>query len=95
MEEIKLQLNEGGEGCFYIFEEGEQLGEMAVSITDKTLTIYHTEVLPKAEGRGLAKKLFDAMIEHARKNGLQLIPYCPYVLAQLKRHPEAYADVWK
>jgi predicted GNAT family acetyltransferase len=94
MEEVKLQLDKKGHGHFYISDEGEQLAEMVVSVSNSLLTVYHTEVLPKAEGRGLAKQLLAAMVEHARKNGLKVIPLCPYVHAQFKRHAGDYADVW-
>jgi predicted GNAT family acetyltransferase len=68
---------------------------MVISVSGSNLTVYHTEVLPQAEGRGLAKKLLVAMVDYARKNGLQVIPLCPYVHAQFKRHPGDYADLWK
>ena len=94
MENIKLTLNEKRHGAFYLVENEELLGEMVVSISGKNLTVYHTEVAEKAEGRGLAKKLLTAMVDHARQNGLTVTPLCPYVHAQFKRHPEEYRDVW-
>jgi predicted GNAT family acetyltransferase len=94
MENVKLELDENGRGHFYMLDGEEQIGEMEVSISGNNLTAYHTEVLPKAEGKGLAKKLLTTMVDHARKNALKVIPLCPYVHAQFKRHPEEYADVW-
>ncbi|WP_152267530.1 GNAT family N-acetyltransferase [Agriterribacter humi] len=94
MEDVKLELNEKGHGHFYILDGEEQVAEMVISIAGDMLTVYHTEVLPKAEGKGLAKQLLAAMVDHARKNGLKVIPLCPYVHAQFKRHPDDYADVW-
>ena len=94
MEEIKLVLNEKGQGNFFIFENGEQLGEMEISITGTNLIVAHTEVSEKAEGRGYAKKLLNAMVDHARKNNLKVIPLCPYVHAQFKRHASEYTDIW-
>jgi predicted GNAT family acetyltransferase len=94
MENVKLELDENGRGHFYMLDGEEQIGEMEVSISGNNLTVYHTEVLPKAEGKGLAKKLLTTMVDHARKNALKVIPLCPYVHAQFKRHPEEYADVW-
>ena len=94
MEDVKLELDEKAHGHFHIMDGEEQVAEMVISIANGLLTVYHTEVLPKAEGRGLAKQLLAAMVDHARKNGLKVIPLCPYVHAQFKRHPDDYADVW-
>ncbi|MBC7948678.1 MAG: N-acetyltransferase [Chitinophagaceae bacterium] len=94
MSDIKLNLDEKGFGHFYALDGEEQLGEMEISISGNNLTVYHTEVSPKAEGKGLAKKLLAAMVDHARKNALKVIPLCPYVHAQFKRHKGEYVDVW-
>ena len=94
MEDVQLKLNEQGQGGFFAAIDGEQLGEMIISISGKELTVYHTEVDPKAEGKGLAKKMLTAMVEHVRKNGMKVKPLCPFVLAQFKRHPNEYADIW-
>ncbi|WP_290790124.1 GNAT family N-acetyltransferase [Flavihumibacter sp. UBA7668] len=94
MKEILQAIDEKGYGHFYIMESDERLGEMEVSISGSNLTVYHTEVAEKAEGKGYAKMLLNEMVGYARKNGLKVIPLCPYVHAQFKRHPEEYADVW-
>jgi len=94
MEEVTLNLNEQKQGAFSIMDDAEQVGEMVVSISDSDLTVYHTEVAEKAEGKGFAKKMLAAMVGYARTNHLQVIPLCPYVHAQFKRHPSEYADVW-
>lgn len=94
MEEIQLQLNERGRGAFLATEGGKPLGEMVISVSGFDLTVYHTEVQPEAEGKGLAKKLLAAMVDYARRQGLRVIPLCPFVHAQFRRHPETYADVW-
>jgi predicted GNAT family acetyltransferase len=95
MSQVQLQLNEKGRGKFFIEEDGEQLGEMEIAITKDNLIAYHTEVVPKAEGKGLAKTLLEHMVEYARTNNLKVIALCPYVNAQFKRHKEMYADVWE
>ena len=94
MQDVQLTLNEKGHGAFYITEGTERLGEMVVSVSGQTLTVYHTEVSPKAEGKGLAKTLLNAMVGYARTNDLKVIPLCPYVHAQFKRRPTDYADIW-
>ena len=94
MNEVELKLDEKGHGGFYIMKGEDQLAEMEVAVSDSNMTVYHTEVVPEAEGKGLAKKLLAAMSDYARKNGLKVIPLCPYVHTQFKRHPQAYADIW-
>lgn len=95
MPDIQLQLNDKGSGAFYIYDEGKQAGEMAIDIKNDHLTVYHTEVLPEMEGKGLAKQLLTAMVGHARTHNLKVIPLCPYVLAQFKRHEQDYSDIWE
>ena len=94
MEEIQLSLNENKNSAFYILEDGERLGEMVFSIEGRNLTVYHTDVSPKGEGKGLAKKLLTAMVDYAKANHLSVIPLCPFVHAQFQRHPDLYNDVW-
>jgi predicted GNAT family acetyltransferase len=94
MENIQLKIDDNGFGHFYIMEANERLGEMEIRIEGSRLTVYHTEVAEKAEGKGYAKLLLEEMVGYARNNNLKIIPLCPFVQAQFKRHPEAYADVW-
>lgn len=95
MDDVQLKLNEKGHGAFYMMSEEKSLGEMVVSVQDKNLTVYHTEVAAEVEGKGFAKKMLDTMVAYARTNGLKVIPLCPYVHAQFQRHPEDYVDVWQ
>lgn len=95
MSEIKLELNEKGQGGFYLTEGSERIGEMEVSISNDTMTVYHTEVDPAYEGKGYAKQLLENMVEHARNNHLKVIALCPYVHVQFSRHAGQYADIWQ
>ena len=95
MSDVKLELNDKKRGAFIISDGDKQLGETVVSLMDDNLTVYHTEVAPEAEGKGLAKKMLQAMVDYSRKNKLKVIPLCPYVHAQFKRHPDEYADLWQ
>src|SRR5262245_56577617 len=95
MDPIKLQLNPQGRGAFYIEDQGERIAFMDVSIVNNVLTVFHTEVSELLKGHGIAGKMVEHMVTHAREHGLKVIPLCPYVLAQFKRHPEQYEDIWK
>ncbi len=95
MENVTLHLNEKGHGAFIIKDADKKIGEMVVGVAENTLTVYHTEVQPEYEGKGVGKLLLTAMVAYARAHSLQVIPLCVYVLAQFKRHPELYADIWQ
>jgi predicted GNAT family acetyltransferase len=95
MEQVELKLNSTGRGYFLIKENGEQLGQMEVSVIGNQLTVFHTEVVPKAEGKGYAKKLLNEMVSYSRRNNLKVKALCPFVHGQFKRHPEQYADIIK
>lgn len=94
MNEPELMLNEQGRGAFLIQENGEKLAEMVVAIDEENLFVYHTEVNPKSEGQGLAKLLLNKMVAYARTHHIKVIPLCPYVHAQFRRHPQEFEDVW-
>lgn len=94
MDDIQLKLNDRGRGAFVIETDGNRWAEMEIAIKNGNLTVYHTEVAGVLQGRGIASKLLSAMVAHARENNLKVIPLCPYVLAQFKRHPKQYQDIW-
>ncbi|RDC57982.1 N-acetyltransferase [Pedobacter chinensis] len=80
--------------AFNLYDGGSKIGEMIVEITDGNLKVYHTEIDENQEGKGYAKKLMDAMINHCRTESLKVIPLCTYVALQFKRHPDVYNDIW-
>ena len=52
----------------------------------------HTEAPATMRSTGVAQALVEHMIADARQNGFKIIPLCPYVKAQCRRHPE-WSDV--
>lgn len=94
MNAIELKLNEQHRGAFVIEDGDERLAEMVVAILGHRLVVYHTEVSEKLRGQGVAAKLLETMVAHARTNNLKVVALCPYVHAQFKRHPELYQDIW-
>ena len=53
-----------------------------------TMMLLHTEVPPQLEGRGIASALVRAAFEHAKQNGMDVLPVCSYVRTWVQRHPE-------
>jgi uncharacterized protein len=94
MNDIKLKLKDNGQGAFVIEEGDIRLADMEVAVNNGNLTVYHTEVAEQLKGTGVAGKLLSTMAAYAREKKLKVIPLCQYVLAQFKRHPDQYDDIW-
>lgn len=54
--------------------------------------ITHTVVPEAIGGRGIAARLMEAALAHARYEGLKVQPDCSYADAYLSKHPE-HADL--
>jgi uncharacterized protein len=55
---------------------------------EQTIDLQHT-VVPEADrGRGVGHALVEAAMNHARENGLRVVPTCPFVKGWLEKHPE-------
>ena len=52
------------------------------------IVFVHTEVAPELEGRGVGGRLARAGLEHAKANGLAVVPRCSFVASYIERHPE-------
>ncbi len=95
MENTKVVFNENSNhGEVQLFSADKKAGKMDISVADGKLRVYHTEVDAAYEGLGFAKLLLNQLVSYAREENLRIIPLCPYVMAQFRRHPEDYADVW-
>lgn len=94
MERFEIVLDDKSFGELQLFSEDIKVGKMDVSIVDNKLTVYHTEVNPEHDGKGFAKLLLNKLVSYAREHNLKIVPLCPYVHAQFKRHPNDYADIW-
>jgi predicted GNAT family acetyltransferase len=54
----------------------------------------HTVVPDAFRGQGVGRLLAAFMVEDARKGGFKIIPRCPFVNAERKKHPD-WADVFQ
>ena len=54
----------------------------------RTITFTHTEVPLAVEGRGVGNALARTALEHARAEGLRVVPLCRFIAAFIRRHPE-------
>jgi hypothetical protein len=59
----------------------------------KRLVLIHTEVPEELAGHGLAGELVKAAIARAERDGLTVVPLCPYAREWFRRHPDAIANL--
>ena len=57
-----------------------------------TIEFTHTEVPKSLEGQGVGSALAREGLEHARREGLEVVPSCRFIAGYIERHPE-YADL--
>jgi uncharacterized protein len=81
-----VTVDEGG-SRFELTVDG-QVGELAYRRNGKRLVLIHTEVPPELEGRGIGGQLVRSAVERAARDGLTIVPLCPFARGWLQRHPE-------
>ena len=76
------------------FESGSEseLSRLDYDLRAEILDLYHAEVPPHLEGRGIASAITKTALEWARVNRRKVKPSCPFVSAYIRRHPE-YSDL--
>ena len=52
------------------------------------LALIHTEVPEELEGRGFGGRLVIAAVDRAAREGLTIVPYCPFARGWLERHSD-------
>ena len=55
---------------------------------DGLVALVHTEADPGLAGKGAAAAVVEKTLLQLEKEGKQILPYCPYVFAYIKKHPE-------
>ncbi len=71
---------------------GELAGFVVYRLRGSVISLIHTEVDPRFQGAGLAGRLARFSLDDARNRQLAVLPFCPYVLSWIKKHPE-YTDL--
>jgi hypothetical protein len=54
----------------------------------KRLVLIHTDVPAELEGRGIGGRLVVAAVDRAARDGLTIVPLCPFALSWLERHAD-------
>lgn len=72
---FEIELN----GAFAFINYGE---------VGKQIALVHTEAEPELAGTGAAQAVVEKTLHWIEENGYSLLPFCPYVFAFIKKHPE-------
>jgi predicted GNAT family acetyltransferase len=75
---------------FELTQDGE-LAQLQYRLHGGRLVLVHTEAPEKLGGRGLGSALVRAAADRAAREGLTLVPLCPFARTWLERHPDAAA----
>jgi predicted GNAT family acetyltransferase len=70
----------------------ERLAELVYRVRGDRLILVHTEVPVELEGRGVGGRLVTAAVDRAVREGLTLVPLCPFARGWLQRHPDAASE---
>jgi len=72
--------------------DGRLVGLAAYRMRGNRIVFLHTEVDESCAGRGFGSRLAAAVLDDARRKGLEVAPLYPFIAAYIQRHPE-YRDL--
>ncbi|MEW2082835.1 GNAT family N-acetyltransferase [Streptomyces sp. NPDC005283] len=79
------------EGLLEAYEDGQVAGRIVYFTLDATpaaLVAVHTVVEPGHEGKGVASALVREFYAMAAREGVPVVPLCPYAAEWARRHPD-------
>lgn len=86
--EIQHQFD-GRKGSFFVEEGVRRFAEMVyVMAGPKKMIIEHTEVDETLKGQGIGAKLLEDLVEYVRKEGIKVLPLCPFAKATFKKRKD-------
>jgi predicted GNAT family acetyltransferase len=77
---------------FEIEADGAVAGFVQYRRRPGTISFLHTEIDPEYEGEGLGGALVSVALDEARREGVGVLPFCPFVRSYIEHHAE-YLDL--
>ena len=81
-----------GENRLVLDVDGTE-AELVYRLRGNRLVLVHTGVPDSLGGQGVGGRLVGAAIERARREGLTIVPWCPFARDWLSKHADAVAEV--
>lgn len=93
MSEKIREEREVGKGRYVLSRDGAE-AELTFTILSDTRRIAdHTGVPDALRGTGTGRALVAHMVDRARAEGFKVVPLCPFVNAERRKHPD-WADAF-
>jgi predicted GNAT family acetyltransferase len=80
------------ESRYEIRVDGAVAGFSTYKLRNGRIAFIHTEIDDALSGRGLAGRLIGDALDDARRRGLSVLPFCPFVRRFLAENP-SYLDL--
>ncbi len=84
--------NQPEQSRYAVFLDGELGGFATYQESGREISLTHTEVDSRFEGKGLGSGLARGALDDVRKRDLRLLPHCSFISGYIKRHDE-YLDL--
>ena len=78
---------------YEVLVDGHVAGFGAYKLGSGRIAFLHTEIADEFGGQGLARLLVAEELADARRRGLAVLPFCPYVRRVIAEAPEDYLDL--
>jgi hypothetical protein len=84
--------NQPEQSRYAVFLDDELAGFAAYQETGSQISMTHTEVDSRFEGKGIGSGLARGALDDVRSRELSLLPHCSFISGYIKRHDE-YLDL--
>lgn len=80
-------------GRYEVYDGDRLAGIVTYHLDPGRITFDHAEVNSDSGGKGMGKRLVRGALDDARRQGLAVLPACPYVRKVISKHPDDYLDL--
>ena len=79
-------------GRYELHDGNTLIGIAEYQLRRGSIIFTHTKVSDEYEGQGAGSQLAREALDDARRRGLRVVAWCPFIAAWIERHPD-YADL--